>query len=215
LGGAGTGNGNYTSGELFTINRQVPNTLSIRFRSAGAYDGWVLESGENTNSGGLLDRNATTIQVGDDQRNRQYKGLLSFDTSSLPDNAVIISAQLKIKRQGTVGADPFGTHGALRAEIRSGVFSNSTAVQAADFSAAASPGAVQDVFSPLTFSWYAAPLNNANLLFVNSGGVSQFRVFFSRDDNNDRGADYIKFFSGNSPEANRPELIVVYSLPDS
>jgi hypothetical protein len=213
LGGAGVGNGSFGAGEEYTINRPDTSAISVRFRSVGAYDGWLLESGENTNAGGTPDRNATTLNAGDDQRDRQYKGILSFDTSALPDNAVIISAQLKVKRQSVVGTDPFATHGALLAEIRSGAFSNSTALQAADFSAAASPGAVRDPFSGLTFSWYAAQVNNANLLLINKSGVTQFRIFFGKDDNDDMGSDSMKFFSGNSIEANRPELVVMYSVP--
>ena len=34
------------------------------------------------------------IPGSDDARNRQYRAILSFDTSALPDNAVILSAQL-------------------------------------------------------------------------------------------------------------------------
>jgi hypothetical protein len=213
LGGVGMGNGNFTTGEEYTVNPSTTRTISVAFKSAGVYDGWVLESGENTNVGGGLDRNATTFNVGDDQRDRQYKGILSFDTNSLPDNAVIVSAQLKVKRQGMVGADPFKTHGALLVEIRNGPFNNSAALQTADFSAAASPGATRDQLASLTYSWYAVQLSNANLLRINKGGVTQFRLLFSKDDNDDRGADLMKFFSGNSVDANQPELIVTYYEP--
>ena len=34
--------------------------------------------------------------------NRQYRGILSFNTASLPDNAIILSAVLKIKQSGAV-----------------------------------------------------------------------------------------------------------------
>lgn len=213
LGGAGIGNGNFTTGEVYTIDRPIANGVSVSFKSAGPTDGWILESGENTNAGGTLDRNATTFNVGDDQRDRQYKSILSFDTSSLPDNAVIVSVQLKVKRQSVVGTDPLGTHGALLAEIRRGAFNNSTALQTTDFSAAASPGTVRDSFAALTFSWYAAPLSSANLASVNRTGITQFRLLFSNDDNDDLGADYMKFFSGNSMDSNKPELIVTYSVP--
>jgi hypothetical protein len=213
LGGAGAGNGNFQTGEEYTINRSVPNGVSVSFKSNGAFDGWILESGESTNTGGTLDKNATTFHLGDDQRDRQFRGILSFDTGSLPDNAIIVSAQLKIKRQGIVGTDPFRTHGPLVAEIRSGAFGSSTALQTMDFSAAASPGAIKDPLTGLTFSWYAAQLGNANLLLINRSGITQFRVLFNKDDNDDRGADYMKFFSGNSIASNRPELIVVYSVP--
>jgi hypothetical protein len=213
LGGTGIGNGNFTSGEVYTIKRAPANTVSVSFNSAAAADGWVLESGENTNAGGTVDRNATTFNVGDDQRDRQYRAILSFDTSSLPDHAVIVSVQLKVKRQSGVGTDPFGTHGPLSLEIRNGAFGNGINLQAADFSAAASAGGTRDPFAGLTFSWYASQLSNANLLLINKAGVTQFRLSFSKDDNDDRNADYLKFFSGNSIDANKPELLITYSVP--
>ncbi len=213
LGGAGTGNGNFSTGETYTINKSITTTVSASFKSVGVYDGWILESGENTSAGGTLDRTATTFNVGDDQKDRQYRSILSFDTSSLPDKVVILSAQLKIKRQDMVGTDPFGTHGALISETRNGSFSSSTVLQTADFSAPVSPGTLRDQFAGLTFSWYAAQLNNSNLLLINKAGVTQFRVFFSKDDNDDLSADYVKFFSGNSIEDNKPELIITYYVP--
>ncbi len=212
LGGTGAGNGDFTTGEAYTVNKSV-TMVSVSFQSNATYDGWVLESGENTNVGGGIDRNATTFNVGDDQKDRQYKGILSFDTSSLPDNAVIVSVQLKVKRQDVVGTDPFATHGPLLLEIRSGPFDGSAALQIWDFSAPASPGSVKDTVAPLTSSWYTSQLSAENLAFINKAGVTQFRLAFSRDDNDDRSADYVKFFSGNSTDANKPELIVTYYVP--
>ena len=213
LGGTGTDNGSLTTGEEYTINKSATNTVSVSFKSTAAYDGWILESGEGTNVGGTLDKNATTFNVGDDQKDKQYKGVVSFDTSALPDNAVIVSVQLKVKRQGVVGADPFGTHGSLLVETRNGPFSGSAALTTADFSAAAGPGAVKDPFAGLTSSWYAVQLSSGNLVLINKGGVTQFRLLFSKDDNDDLGADYIKFFSGDSTDANKPELIITYYIP--
>lgn len=213
LGGAGTGNGSFVTGELYTINRSATNAISVSFKSVGKYDGWILESGENTNVGKTLDRNATTLNVGDDQRDRQYKSILSFDTSSLPDQAMIVSAQVKIKRQSGVGTDPFRTHGPLLMEIRSSAFGNSSLLLSTDFSASASPGSVRDQLGALTFSWYAAEVDNVNLPFINKAGITQFRLLFSLDDNDDLGGDYLKFFSGNSTDANKPELIITYVLP--
>jgi hypothetical protein len=65
----------------------------------------------------------------------------------------------------------------------------------------------------LTSSWYAASLTNSNLTFINKIGVTQFRLRFTNDDNDDMGADYIKFFSGNSADANLPRLIITYFVP--
>jgi hypothetical protein len=213
LGGAGVGNGSFTTGETYTINRSIPNSVTVSFKSAGAYDGWILESGENTNAGGTLDKTATTFNVGDDPKDRQYRSIVSFDTSSLPDNAVIVSAKLKIKRQGVVGTDPFGTHGALYMEIRTGSFGGGITLQTADFSAAVSMGALRDRFTTLTFTWYAASLRTSNLKLINKAGITQLRLLFSKDDNDDLSADYLKFFSGNSIDANKPQFAITYYVP--
>ena len=125
---------------------------------------------------------------------------------------MVVSVQLKIKRQSIFGTDPFGTHGALGSEIRSGSFSDSASLQLDDFSAPASPNAVRDQFAPLTFSWYAAQLSNANLMLINTSGLTQFRIPFGKDDNDDLGSDYVKFFS-NSISANQPQLIITYYVP--
>jgi hypothetical protein len=213
LGGAGAGNGSFNNGEVYTINKSVTTTSSASFKSNSTNDGWILESGENSNTGGSVERNGTTFNVGDDQKNRQYKSILSFDTNSLPDNAVIVSAQLQIKRQSVFGTDPFGTHGSLISEIRSGSFSDSAVLQIDDFSALASSNSVRDQFAPLTSSWYTAKLSTANLALINKAGLTQFRLSFTKDDNDDLGSDYVKFFSGNSISGYQPQLIITYYVP--
>jgi uncharacterized delta-60 repeat protein len=185
--------------------------VTVTFRSTGTYDGWILESAENSNTGGSLDKSATTINVGDDPQDRQYRSILSFNTSSIPDNVFVTSAQLNIKRQGLVGTDPFTTHGNLLLDIRNSAFSNDIALQLDDFAAPASEGAVQDSVTANTFSWYTANLNTGNLGLINKAGATQFRLLFSLDDNDDMNADYMKFFSGNATvEADQPQLIITY-----
>jgi len=43
--------------------------------------------------------------------------------------------------------------------------------------------------------------------------LTHFRLRFTKDDNNDFGADYLKIFSGNALEADRPQLIIEYYIP--
>lgn len=185
-------------------------TNTATFKSAGAYDGWILESGENTNKGGTLDKKSNAIFVGDGTKDRQYRGFLSFDTSSIPDDASITGAQVKVKRQGIVGTDPFNTHGSLLLEIRNGTFSNNIALSLADFAVIANIGSTQDPFSGAVDNWHTASLSGINLSHVNKHGTTQFRLMFAKDDNDDMGADYVKFFSGNS-SSSQPELVVTYS----
>jgi len=148
--------------------------------------------------------------VGDADKDRQYRGILSFDTTSIPDDAVLLSAEVRLKRQGVVGTDPFKTHGSLLLQIRNGAFNNGIALTLEDFSAIANVGSSQDVFSDAVSNWHSANLSGVNLGLVNKYGVTQFRLLFSKDDDEDLKADYVKFFSGNSA-TDLPRLIISYS----
>jgi hypothetical protein len=184
------------------------------FRSGGAQDGWVLESGENSNQGGAINAAAATFLLGDHASNRQYRTILHFNTSSLPDNAVITKVVLRIKRQSLVGTNPFSTHGKIAVDIRKGAFSNLGALQATDFQAAASkPGVGLIANNPQAGGWYVSNLKPVAYPIINRTGITQLRLRFQTDDDNDAVADISKFHSGNSTAANRPVLVIEYYVP--
>ncbi len=197
---------------IVTVTQTSVATTSVTFNSNGGQDGWILESGEFSAKGGTLDKASTVLQIGDDNQDRQYKSILSFVTDTLPDNAAIIAAQLNIKRQGVVGINPFSAHGNLLAEMISGTFSGNVELIVDDFSAPASLGSVQEIFSAADL-WYTVKLSGTNLAFINKMGATQFRLLFSKDDNDNLSADYLKIFSGNAAVADQPQLIVIYYLP--
>jgi hypothetical protein len=188
--------------------------LMKSFRSAGALDGWVLESAETSGLGGTLDAAADTLSVGDGTLDRQGRSILSFDTSSLPDSAVITSATLKIMKAGLVGVDPFTTLGNLLVDVRKGPFSNNLALQLTDFQAPASKNAALTILNNPINGWYAKAMPPVNLVYINKVGLTQFRLRFQLDDNDNGVADYLKFYSGNAAFAStRPVLILKYYLP--
>ncbi len=194
----------------------VANVTSVTatFISEAANDGTILESYQNSGVGGTQNGFATTISVGDDPGNRQYRSILSFHTQAIPDNAVITAAQLMIRYQGTVGTDPFLTFGNLLVDIHSGYFGNSIGLELADFSAPASPSTYQEHLSPMPYNWYGTNLSTAsNLELVNKFGWTQFRLRFALPSNKDNVSDYYKFYSGGGPVGSQPELIVTYYVP--
>jgi hypothetical protein len=65
----------------------------------------------------------------------------------------------------------------------------------------------------LSSGWYVSTLNSTAYSYINLTGLTQFRVRFYKDDNNDFGADYLKLYSGNATLASRPTLIVKYYIP--
>jgi len=54
-------------------------------------------------------------------------------------------------------------------------------------------------------------LDSSAFQFVNRYGITQLRLRFQVDDNNDRDTDYLKFYSGDYKNiADRPQLVVEY-----
>ena len=190
------------------------SNVKVTNNSFGAYDGWVLELNETSNTGGTKDTLSTVFNLGDAAGDKQYRAILSFNTASLPNNATIIKVTLKIKKQGLVGTDPFTILGSLVADIRKPYFGATLGLVISDFQAIANRSAVGSFPNAPVANWYSANIAAAAFPFINLSGPTQFRLRFSTDDNDDGAADYMKFYSGNyNFAASRPSLIVEYYVP--
>jgi len=184
------------------------------FHSQGVNDGWILESGEISNVGGSFDSTASVLRIGDDAHDRQYRAILDFDTSSLPDGAVIDKVILKIKQAGIAGINPFVLFSPLRVDVRKPRFGASVALASNDFQAAASQANIGAIPNTPASGWYSKTWNSgAFFASINLTGSTQFRLYFATGDNNDNHADYMKFFSGNAATGSRPQLIIEYHVP--
>ena len=199
-----------------TITR-TPAPVGLTFYSIAAQDGWVLESSETSGKGGTRNVNGTTFNLGDNAAKKQYRGILSFNTgAALPDNAVITSVKLKIKKQGVVGSgNPLKIFQGFKADIKKGMFGGKAALQNGDFQAAANK--TYGPFTPsLVSGWYTINLTSAKA-YINKlstgGGLTQIRLRFKLDDNNDAQANILKLYSGNATAANRPQLVITYYVP--
>ncbi|MEW5828996.1 MAG: choice-of-anchor Q domain-containing protein [Chloroflexota bacterium] len=201
----------YTGGETYTITKSYKAIL----KSTGSQDGWTLESGEKTNKGGLINAATTTLRLGDNAQKKQYRSILSFSTKGLPDKAVITKVTLKVRRQGASGGgNPVNLFQGFMVDIKKGLFGTS-ALQAADFQAQADKSV--GPFTPaLVNGWYTLNLTSAKA-YVNklatSGGLTQIRLRFKLDDNNDAVANILSLYSGNAAAASRPQLIIEYYVP--
>jgi hypothetical protein len=187
------------------------------FYSQSTYDGWVRESGENTNKGGITNTKWLTCLVGDDDWDRQYRTFLHFNTSRIPDTAIVTQITLQYKQHSIIGSDPYADHGVVWADIRQGFYSGSPVLQRLDFAAASSmnfAGQFAQVTSPCAYPVYRTQLKTNALQYLNLTGSTQFRLRFAIDDDNDNTADYIKVFCGDMPiPFNRPVLRVWYYEP--
>jgi hypothetical protein len=188
----------------------------VTFTSAGAQDGWVEESGENTSVGGSVSATSSTssaLRVGDNNQDRQSKTVVSFNTASIPDGATIVSVTLRLLRGSLTGTNPFTTHGTCWVDVQNGNgFSGSTTLQTGDFQAAATAVHAATLSNAASNGiWSTGNLNAAGIAAVSKTGTTQLRVSFNLDDNDDTGNDYVGYYSGeNATAANRPQLVVTY-----
>jgi S-formylglutathione hydrolase FrmB len=193
----------------------APSTREATFVSIGAEDGWVRESFTMGGGGAIVQpagAGATGLIAGDDSRNRQYKAIVSFDTSSLPDDATIVSATLRLNRGTVSGTNPFTTHGACSVDVRAGGFGGSTALEGDDLTASATASGVGTLGNaPADGSWSEATLNEAGRSAIHKFGRTQFRIGFALGADADRTGDFVGWFSGeNATSSHRPQLVVVY-----
>ena len=194
----------------------IPVPATATLTSNATYDGYVYENSRTSNVGAVLDSTAQTIIIGDDTSRRQYIGVVSFDTSSIPANATITSVQLRLQRESLSG-NPFGTLGALYADVGpNNGFNDDLTLQLADFQAPAAANNVMIFSQPATNgAWAEAQLGSGNFNYINRGGSTQFRLHFaSPNSTNNNINDQLRIYSGNSTTpGNRPQLIITYTVP--
>ncbi|MGC1376532.1 MAG: hypothetical protein WA821_09920 [Anaerolineales bacterium] len=211
LGGPGAGNGNFTTGQAYVVRPSQQTLFSIP-----AQDGWILESGETSSVGGTINSTAATVRLGDDPTMKQYRGILSFNTRALPDTAVVTGVTLKIKQQAIFGGgNPINPFQGMMADVKKGPFGVAT-LQTGDFQAPANKSC--GPFTPaLAGGWYSMDLTSASA-FINKlstlSGVTQIRLRFKLDDNNNAVANILSLYSGNTPTVtDRPQLVITYYVP--
>jgi hypothetical protein len=182
------------------------------FRSIGGEDGTVCENIEIANRGEtVLDEGSggDALLVGDLHGDQQCKAFISFDTSSLPNDARIVSAVVRV-RQGTRQGNATDL-GPLRLDISGGGFGGTPMLSVSDFEAAPDGLRVGTLTRAQPSGWRTAQLNRTGLAQINKDGRTQFRLYFGIDDNDNFSADNVGFFSGEAERAqNRPVLEIIY-----
>lgn len=190
-----------------TISPVTPTTVTLT--SVAAEDGWVL--GNSQNVGASL--STTSIRAGDHSAGTQFKGIVSFDTTSIPTTATVVSATLKLRRSGVIGTNPFTTLGVCEVDIKGGTgFNGSTTLENADFQAAADGVHVGELSNPANNGdWSTAALDANGLGLVNKGGKTQLRIYFATPTNANSASDVIQWYAGDDASAaNRPVLEITY-----
>jgi len=173
------------------------------FTSPDAKDGYVIETTETSGVGSVY--KTTTTYMGDSSSRQQYIAFVHFDSSSIPDGATITSATLSLKR-ASAGGTPT-TLGNITVDIKNGYYGASDVLRGEDFAWASSATNVATLTYPASNNTFAeGDLNSSGRSNINKTGVTQFKVRFTLDDDNDSTSDYLNFYDTGSP----PTLAVVW-----
>lgn len=181
-------------GYQYKISHQMAGYFFPRFRGTpsatffsqgGDRDGWA----DGVSSG------TEAVRVGDDGASAIH-GIVSFDTSAIPDGAVITAASVYFNRSGGVGANPFvtGDLGTPILDVATGTFGGPQ-VEPTDAIAPASAANVGCAHGSAAELDYAVrfDLAPAGLEAIHDAGLTQLRFSFPGVDS---GADQIDFASG-------------------
>ncbi|MEL7422571.1 MAG: T9SS type A sorting domain-containing protein [Bacteroidota bacterium] len=192
----------------YKVRNQADNFFFNEFRGSpqatfysegGSNDGWVDVEANNISTSG--------IRMGDDGgfftgTSNEWRGILSFNTASLPDNAMVTGAVLYLTRSGAGdGSNPYTLNDrSPKLDIKSGSFGN-PAVELSDGTA---PADGTDVGC-----FHGTVLNDNDitrididpnyLSLINNQGLTQFRLYFDVADWSD---NYINYFDGSEDGVN-------------
>ncbi len=188
--------------------------------STPAEDGYVQEYHKTVGMGGSFDRGAGSFQIGDMTDGKGLYGILNFDTGSLPFNAAILTADLRLYCTSVIG-NPNDTMGPVVAQMRlpflynAPFFYGSNLLTMADDFEAHSHQECAAIFPTIRRNQYAvAPLHTFAIQSINRFGPTQFKIRWHDKTDGDVFSDQATFLSGNStgsPTA-RPALIITYVL---
>jgi hypothetical protein len=204
--------GNFTG---YWLARNTIIELEDTFTSISEHDGRVYDNGAGIGEGFDADDNdGRALRLGDHSQNKCYRSIVSFDTSVLPTDAVILSARLELTRGLPSGQDPFEWAGSCLIDVANPYFGNSDELSAEDWhdpadavgiaSFAADPGSGNSMVS--------TDFSPAGVSNINTEGTTQLRVYFTTPISFNSISDYLGFYPGEVSVAQyRPKLIVRYT----
>lgn len=192
---------------LFEDLRMNTSDNTTTIWSDGASDGYVDVIGNSTNNDG--------IRVGDDgffSASNDYRGILSFYTGDLPDNAQVTGASIYMIRSSE-NDNPFKHNDRNPVlDIKNGHFGNSSTLEVIDGTDAASASNIGCFIGEADADKHAIriDIDPAGLSHFNKTGMTQFRFYF---DEADWSAEYINFYDGGGIAAALPPDVYAEQNP--
>lgn len=158
----------------------------------------------NASGGAIEIGNQSGYALGTGWDAKNSRSILSFDTSQLPDNAVIERVTLTATRASGLGS-PWSGGNTLAIDVRTGCFGASCAIGTDDYAAAASASAVATLPQFASGNATSTEFDAAGRSAINRTGKTQLRLRFASHP----AANNYLFLSGTTA----PTLHVEYSVP--
>jgi hypothetical protein len=163
------------------------NPSATLFSLGGDADGWTDGVATGT----------ADVRVGDTGSAR-VAGLVTFDTSALPEGAMITRAALYLHRASVSGGNPFasGALGTPRLDLARGHF-GAAAIETSDLDAPADASNIGIAYGSVATNRAVVrfELDAAGLAAIETGGTTQFRIAFPNV-GGAAGADLVVFHDG-------------------
>jgi hypothetical protein len=194
-----------------------PTEVEDTFLSIGSQDGRLYNDGADHSGAIWDDTTGDALRLGDvvtGTWDDSYRSIVSFDTSSIPADARILSATLTLIRTTIDGQNPFDWGGSCLIDIASPCFGDSNELNAEDWDAVADAvGVASFLKDPGDYSpMVSTEFNIEGRMNINKFGTTQLRAYFTVPTNGDGFDDNLRFYSGEwaYDERVRPELRVRY-----
>ena len=208
-------NSDFANFSTHWLVREAIVEIEETFTGIASHDGRVYDDGTGTGEGfDDNDFDGGALRLGDHSENKGYRSVVSFDTSFIPDDAIILSGRLQLTRGLWSGQDPFSWASSCLIDVANPWFGGSEALNEEDWhvppdavavaSFAADPGLNN---SMLSSEFGAEGLNNINI-----EGITQMRIYFETPIWFNSISDYLGFYSAETGTAeHKPQLIVTYA----
>ena len=163
-----------------------------------------------------LNSSGSMLLVGDDLQDRHYSAVLSFNTSGLPDGAIVSSVKLRVRSAGVAGSNPVNNRPGLVADVCTPTPGKTGRSPGVELRAGANCHDNVGIFDRTPNSgWYTVDFLPEAYPSINLKGATQILLRLGDAPNANASRAYIRFYSSEAdPQAsNSPTLLVRYSLP--
>ena len=186
------------------------------FTTGNGSDFWVQECSGKRGERCLVNTDETSLMVGKGPGGKQYRSILAFDTSGLPEQATITSVKLKLKVTGITGFNLANDQNKLILDL-----CTSRSQEAARHLTMELSNGLTCIVNVGSFEkntndgWYTADLHQDAIHSFDLRGITRFRLRISNIEAMRTKRAYVLFDRGISDSSNGPVLLVRYTFTHS